>query len=60
MAKQTTCSVCGGTGKVIKEPCPDCKGKGKVRKTVKIKIPIPEGIDDGQTIIKKGEGEPGG
>lgn len=48
-----------GTGKVIKEPCPDCKGKGKIRKSVKIKVKIPEGIDDGQTIILKGEGEPG-
>ena len=59
MATQKVCSTCGGTGKVIKEPCPDCKGKGKVRKSVKIKVKIPEGIDDGQTIILKGEGEPG-
>jgi len=59
MSTQKPCSVCGGTGKVIKEPCPDCKGKGKVRKAVKIKVKIPEGIDDGQTIVLKGEGEPG-
>ena len=59
MSTQKVCSTCGGTGKVIKEPCPDCKGKGKVRKSVKIKIKVPEGIDDGQTIVLKGEGEPG-
>ena len=59
MATQKVCSHCGGTGKVIKEPCMDCKGKGKVRKSVKIKVKVPEGIDDGQTIILKGEGEPG-
>ena len=59
MATQKTCSTCGGTGKVIKEPCIDCKGKGKVKKSVKIKVKVPEGIDDGQTIILKGEGEPG-
>ena len=59
MATQKVCSVCGGTGKVIKEPCIDCKGKGKVRKSVKIKVKIPEGIDEGQTIVLKGEGEPG-
>ena len=59
MATQKVCSTCGGTGKVIKEPCIDCRGKGKVRKTVKIKVKIPEGIDDGQTIVLKGEGEPG-
>lgn len=59
MATQRVCSVCGGTGKVIKEPCMDCRGKGKIRKSVKIKVKIPEGIDDGQTIVLKGEGEPG-
>ena len=32
MATQKVCSTCGGTGKVIKEPCIDCKGKGKVRR----------------------------
>jgi len=59
MATQKVCSTCGGTGKVIKEPCTECRGKGKVRKTVKIKVKIPEGIDEGQTIVLKGEGEPG-
>ena len=59
IATQKVCSTCGGTGKVIKEPCIDCKGKGKVRKSVKIKVKIPEGIDEGQTIVLKGEGEPG-
>lgn len=59
MTTQKVCSTCGGTGKVIKEPCPDCRGKGTVRKSVKIKVKIPEGIDDGQTIVLKGEGEPG-
>ena len=51
-----TCKSCKGTGA---EPCIDCKGKGKVKKSVKIKVKVPEGIDDGQTIILKGEGEPG-
>ena len=59
MATQKVCSVCGGTGKVIKEPCIECRGKAKVRKSVKIKVKIPEGIDEGQTIVLKGEGEPG-
>lgn len=59
IATQKVCGTCGGTGKVIKEPCIDCKGKGKVRKSVKIKVKIPAGIDEGQTIVLKGEGEPG-
>lgn len=58
---QTTkiCPECGGEGTKIEEKCPDCKGKGTIRKTVKIKISIPAGIDNDQTIVLKGEGESG-
>lgn len=59
MATQKICSQCNGTGKVIKEPCPDCKGKGIVKKSIKLKVKIPEGIDEGQTIVLKNEGEVG-
>lgn len=54
-----TCDVCRGEGKIIVDPCPDCNGRGKVRRTVKIKLNIPAGIDDGQTISLRGEGDPG-
>ena len=54
-----TCSNCHGTGEVIKEPCDKCNGTGKVRKHPKIKVKIPAGIDDGQTVVLRGEGEPG-
>lgn len=58
---QTTkaCSNCHGTGKVIKETCDECKGKGTVRKQAKIKVKIPAGIDNDQSIVLRGEGEPG-
>ncbi len=59
MATQKICSQCNGTGKVIKEPCPDCRGKGIVKKSIKLKVKIPEGIDEGQTIVLKNEGEVG-
>lgn len=59
MQTTRTCNVCNGTGKVIKQPCDDCKGKGKVRKQARIKVKIPAGIDDGQTIVLRGEGESG-
>ena len=59
MATQKICSHCGGDGKVIKEPCPECRGKGINKKSIKLKVKIPEGIDEGQTIVLKGEGEVG-
>lgn len=53
------CDVCRGEGKIIVNPCTTCNGKGKIKKGVKIKLNIPAGIDDGQTISLRGEGEPG-
>ena len=54
-----TCTNCHGTGEVIKEVCDNCKGKGTVRKQARIKVKIPAGIDDNQTVVLRGEGEPG-
>lgn len=53
------CSNCNGTGKIIHQPCPDCRGEGQVRKQKKIKVRIPAGIDDGQTISMRGQGNSG-
>ncbi len=55
----TTCDQCHGTGKVIEEPCETCKGKGKVRKHRKIKVNIPAGVDTGNVIPLRGQGEDG-
>ena len=54
-----TCPECHGTGEIIKEPCETCKGKGTVRKQPKIKVHIPAGIDDDQTVVLRKEGDPG-
>ena len=54
-----TCGDCGGTGKIIKKPCPKCGGQGRVRKTRKFKVNIPAGIDDGQSIQQRGQGNAG-
>ena len=59
MQTTRTCSACHGTGEIIKEPCENCRGKGTVRKQPKIKVKIPAGIDDNQTVVLRGEGEPG-
>ena len=50
---------CRGTGKIIKKPCPKCGGQGRVRKTRKFKVNIPAGIDDGQSIQQRGQGNAG-
>ena len=59
MQTTKTCPTCGGEGKKKKEKCTECKGKGKIRKSVKLTVNIPEGIADGQAVVLRGEGEPG-
>ena len=39
------CSRCGGTGKIIKTPCDKCKGMGRVRKSVRLEVDVPAGIE---------------
>ena len=56
MQTATTCSQCGGRGKIIKTPCSTCKGKGKVRKNNRVKVTVPAGIDNGQTLRVRSEG----
>ncbi len=54
--REAGCTRCNATGKIIKEKCSACSGKGykKINKTLKVKVPA--GIDDGQTIRMRGEG----
>ena len=59
MQTTRTCPNCHGEGKIVTEHCEACRGKGKVRKATKIKVKIPQGIDDGQTVILRGEGAAG-
>lgn len=59
MQTTRTCPTCHGEGKVIKEPCESCRGKGTVRKQARIKVKIPAGIDENQTVVLRGEGAPG-
>ena len=59
MSTVTTCTACGGKGKVIKDPCDKCHGKGKIKKSRTIKVKIPAGIDNGQSISLSGQGNVG-
>ncbi len=59
MVNMRACEVCRGEGILITDPCEECKGNGWVQKSSTLNIDIPAGIDDGQTISLRGEGEPG-
>lgn len=58
---QTTraCTNCHGTGKIIKDPCRNCNGKGYVKLTKTLSVSIPAGIDNDQRIALRGEGDAG-
>ncbi len=56
MQSSTVCPQCNGRGKITKTPCTTCRGKGKVRRTQKIKVKVPAGVDNGQTVRVRGEG----
>ncbi|MCH5191039.1 MAG: molecular chaperone DnaJ [Oscillospiraceae bacterium] len=53
------CSRCGGRGTIIENPCKKCNGAGRVRKSSKIDINIPAGVDDRQIITVRGQGNKG-
>ena len=56
---QQTCPACKGMGQVIKNPCADCHGQGRVRETKTLSVKIPSGVDTGDRIRLAGEGEAG-
>ena len=59
IAQTKTCPHCGGKGKVITNPCNKCKGAGRVRVAKTIKVDVPAGIDNGQTLRVSGQGDAG-
>jgi len=54
-----TCSSCQGRGKTIKTACSNCRGGGKERKTRKIAVNIPAGVEAGMQVRLTGEGDVG-
>jgi molecular chaperone DnaJ len=56
---QQTCPRCRGSGKVVRNPCDTCLGQGRVRRTKKLAVKIPAGVDSGDRIRLAGEGEAG-
>ena len=59
MQSTSPCPKCNGRGKIIRTPCKTCRGVGSVRRQIKEEVKIPAGIDDGQTISLRGQGNAG-
>ena len=55
----TVCNKCGGSGEIAESPCADCHGTGRIKKTVKIKVDIPAGVNTDSIVTLRGQGEPG-
>lgn len=56
---QQACPACKGVGTTIADPCNDCHGRGRIRKTRTLAVKVPAGVDDGDRIRLSGEGEAG-
>jgi len=56
---QQTCPACRGSGKAIEDPCVDCHGAGRLKKTKTLAVKVPSGVDNGDRIRLSGEGEAG-
>ncbi len=55
----TTCPQCGGEGMIVTDPCKACGGHGEVREERTVRVSIPSGVDEGQTLRLAGQGQPG-
>jgi molecular chaperone DnaJ len=55
----STCPHCQGQGEIIKVLCGKCKGHGSIQAEKKLKVKIPPGVETGNRLILKGEGEAG-
>jgi molecular chaperone DnaJ len=56
---ERTCPRCGGSGRLVLDPCADCHGQGQARRERLLQVRIPAGVDDGARIRLAGEGDAG-
>jgi molecular chaperone DnaJ len=55
----TTCPACGGEGVRVTDPCPTCRGAGRVPSVAHLKVDVPPGVESGMWLQLRGQGEPG-
>jgi molecular chaperone DnaJ len=55
----TTCPSCGGAGRILRTPCSECRGQGRLERSKRLRVRIPAGVDTGSQIRLAGEGEAG-
>ena len=56
---ERACPRCGGSGRLVLDPCQECHGHGQLRKERTLQVRIPAGVDDGARIRLAGEGDAG-
>lgn len=56
---QRECGACRGEGSVMTDPCPTCRGSGKVHVSRTVEVNVPAGVDTGLRLQLRGEGEVG-
>jgi molecular chaperone DnaJ len=54
-----TCPTCGGAGRLLKNPCAQCRGQGRLERTRRLAVRVPAGVDTGSQIRLSGEGGAG-
>ena len=59
MQQQARCPTCSGTGTVVEKYCGSCDGKGVNKKSKQLTITIPPGVEDGNRLRVRGEGDAG-
>jgi molecular chaperone DnaJ len=59
MVRTMVCDVCHGEGRVPKQPCGECSGRGRIAARRELEVDIPSGIADGQRIRLAGRGHAG-
>jgi molecular chaperone DnaJ len=55
----TTCPACGGDGVRITDPCPNCRGAGRVPKSTRLQVDVPAGVESGRWLQVRNQGELG-